>query len=57
LKEISNLRDIWQEPLTADTSLAEIMAKARQRKPAEATKEPVAVVEVEQEIPPGEWPN
>jgi hypothetical protein len=41
-----------------DTSLADIMAKARQRKPAEAPAQPVDAMEAaEQEIPPAEWPN
>jgi hypothetical protein len=47
----------WQERIEVeDVSLADIMARARQRKPAEVTQQPV-VVETEQEVPPGEWPN
>jgi hypothetical protein len=47
----------WQERIEVeDASLADIMAKARQRKPAPA-QEPIAVIEVEQEVPPAEWPN
>jgi hypothetical protein len=47
----------WQERIEVeDASLADIMAKARQRKP-EPAQEPIAVIEVEQEITPGEWPN
>jgi hypothetical protein len=46
----------WQERIEVeDTSLADIMAKARQRQPA-PPREPIDV-EVEQEVPPAEWPN
>jgi hypothetical protein len=47
----------WQERIEVeDACLAEIMAKARQRKP-EPAQEPIDVIEVEHEIAPGEWPN